>query len=90
MIKGVSTLTKKRFYEIESRVRTILAADGTAAGEVMRAICEVMKFDPKVSCYSEEIREKLVENNRKWRQRKREDRTAEHAPETAAARLART
>ena len=74
VMKGVSTLSKKRFLEIEMQIRAILSADEAAATEVMRAICEVMKFDPLVSCYSEEIREKLVVNNRKWRQRKREDR----------------
>ena len=88
-MKGVSTLSKKRFSEIESRVRAILAADEAAADDVMRAIREVMMFDPLASCYSEDVREKLVVNTRKWRQKKMADREQQQQPVAAGDARAR-
>jgi hypothetical protein len=71
--KGLSTLSKKRYAEIEERVRMIMEGGQGEADDVMQAICEVMRFDPSVPKYCEERREKLVENQRKWRQRKKEE-----------------
>jgi len=73
--KGISTLSKKRFVEFEERVKSILG-EGEEAEEIIKAICEVMKFDPR---YREDIRERLVENNRKWRRRKKDERSAADA-----------
>lgn len=70
--KGTSTLSKKRYAELRERVNSIMA-DENAAAEVLKAMCEVLRFNPTVSRYSEGMREKLVENTRKWRQRKKEE-----------------
>ena len=42
----------------------------------MKAMREIMKFDPNVSRYSEEVREALEENSRKWRQRNKDEKNA--------------
>lgn len=76
--KGISTLSKKRFVEFEERVKSILG-EGEEAEEIMIAMCEVMKFDPSVPRYCEDIRERLVENNRKWRRRKKDERSTVNA-----------
>jgi hypothetical protein len=70
--KGTSTLSKKRYAELRERVNSIMG-DENAAAEVLKAMCEVMRFDPNVSRYSDDMRGKLVENTRKWRQRKKDE-----------------
>jgi len=75
--KGISTLSKKRYFELEERVKSILGDRCEAeAGMVMKAMREIMKFDPNVSRYSEEVREALGESCRKWRQRNKEEKNA--------------
>ena len=68
--KGISTLSKKRYVEFEERIMNILG-EGEDADAVMRTMREVMRFDPSVSRYSEEVRKALVESNKKWRLRKK-------------------
>ena len=70
--KGISTLSKKRYVEFEERIRGLLS-DGSDADAVMRTMREVMRFDPSVSRYSEDVRKALVESNKKWRHRKKAD-----------------
>jgi hypothetical protein len=84
--RGASTLSKKRFVEFEARVKSVLG-ECEEAEEIMKAICDVMKFDPSVPTYCEGIRERLVENNRKWRRRKKDERS-KAAAATAAANAA--
>jgi hypothetical protein len=75
--KGISTLSKKRYFEMEERVKMILGGKlQEEAGMVMKAMREIMKFDPNVSRYSEEVREVLEENSRKWRQRNKDEKNA--------------
>lgn len=68
--KGISTLSKKRYMEIQERVSNVIG-DGRMAEAVMKEMCEVLKFDPSVSRYDKDQREKLLENKRKWRQKKK-------------------
>jgi hypothetical protein len=85
--KGVSTLSKKRYMELGEKVSSILREKEDAEA-VMKAVCEVMKFDPSVSRYSEEVRETLVESTRKWRQKKKAARAAAAAASAVAVAVA--
>jgi hypothetical protein len=83
--KGISTMSKKRYFEIKWRVSSVLKSEEIPTEEkeeaVMKAVCDVMKFDPSVSRYNKDMREKLLENKRKWRQKKKAANSVAQNPE---------
>lgn len=62
--KGVSTLTKKRFFLIEERLKGIIKNDEDLK-ETMDVIKDVMKFDPSVPLYTPELGQKMKEYRHK-------------------------
>ena len=52
--KGVSTLSKKRYYDLENTLRSDF--DDAGVDKIMSNVREILNFDPKMSTYNENIR----------------------------------
>lgn len=64
--KGISTMSKKRYHDIESHLR-LLTEDSVLIDQVMHCIRTIMKFDPSHNTYTQELGQKIKQRRQKLR-----------------------
>jgi hypothetical protein len=68
--RPISTMSRKRYEEIHARVDALMSTPDANTDAVMQVIRDVMRYDPSMSRYCPENRERLVRNVQKWRKAK--------------------
>jgi hypothetical protein len=53
--KGTRSFSKKKYYEMEQEIEKRYGEEETQ--EIMRIFCEVLKFDPNQTVYTERMKE---------------------------------
>jgi hypothetical protein len=52
-------MTKKKYNELKNNINTVL--DDKTTDEILKMVCQVLKFDPKLGIYNKELGQKMKE-----------------------------